>query len=176
MVTKSKIKSVKPKTSKLKISKSKSKSIKTKSNTSKKSDVSSNKVGEDKLSLLTKTAIGGLGGLAAFGAGYILKEELIPYLKENYSIHQIINNKKWKQYNEEDYEELYSEFPDLTFKKYLSQHYYRIRDNYNNDKQAIYQYNKDPKNTNKILRMNDYIKNKNFDHKRLPNRKKYSII
>jgi hypothetical protein len=174
MVNKTKSKSIKSKTTK-----SKSKSVKPKSNSTKlqkKSVEPLNKVGNSRLSLLTKTAIGGLGGLAAFGAGYILKEELIPYLKENYSIHQIIKNKKWKQYNEEDYEELYSEFPDLTFKKYLSQHYYRIRDNYNNDKQAIYQYNKDPKNTNKILRMNDYIKNKNFDHKRLPNRKKYSII
>lgn len=169
MVIKNKLKSIKPKT-KSKSLKSKPKLVKSKTKSPTKYDETNSK-----FSLLTKTAIGGLGGLTAFGAGYILKEELIPYLKENYSIHQIINNKKWKQYNEQDYEELYSEISDLTFKKYLSQHLYRIRDNYNNDRQAILEYNKDPKNVNKILRMNDYIKDKNFNYKRLPNKKKYSI-
>lgn len=131
---------------------------------------------EGKLSLLTKTAITGLGALGTLGVGYLIEKELFPYLKENYDSKSVINIQKYDQYKK-DYEELYPIFGDFTFKTYIKDRLFRLRDNYNEDKEngVIKNYNLNKKNKKKISRFYDYIRSEAFDAER-PEVKKFNSI
>src|SRR6476620_10281153 len=148
MVTKSKPKSTK----------NKPKSVKTnpKSSSNKSTKKSNKTPNETKMSLLSKTAITGLGAVATLGTGYVLNKELIPYLTNNYGVYPFI------------YPKLYKQDKTKTFKTYIDQKLYRIRDNYEADKKngKIKKYNDNPQNMKKITRMYDYIKIGTFEHER----------
>ena|SRR6476620_1463960 len=160
MVTKSKPKSTK----------NKPKSVKTnpKSSSNKSTKKSNKTPNETKMSLLSKTAITGLGAVATLGTGYVLNKELIPYLTNNYGVYPFIYPKLYKQFIEKDRQELYKPDKTITFRTYIDQELYRIRDNYEADKKngKIKKYNDNPQNMKKITRMYDYIKIGTFEHER----------
>ena len=151
MVTKSK--SVKPKSNK--------KSVKSKSS---KKIISPN---EGKLSLLTKSAIGGLGTISTITAAYLIQKQIIPYLENNYDI-STFSIEKHKQYNE-DFDDLNPIYDNLSFKVYMKKKLYRLRNNYNADTNDILEHNKKCgiERNCKVNRLYDYIKlEKEFNPKR----------
>lgn len=162
-------------------SKTVKKPIKSKPKSTKKSSkkvIKDKPIVEDKLSLLTKAGITGLGALGTIGAGYLLNKEVIPYLSNNYGVYPLIYPKLYKQFIEKDREELSTPSKPLTFRTYIDNEYYKIRDNYQSDKKngKIKAYNDNHQNTQKITRMYDYMKkNGIFDTER-PSERKFSSI
>lgn len=136
---------------------------------------------EANFSLLKKAGIVGLTGLGAagtIGAGYLLNKEVIPYLSQNYGVYPFIYPKLYKQFKEKDREELSTPSKPLTFRSYIDNEYYKIRNNYETDKKngSIKSYNDNPANRQKITRMYDYMKkNGIFDTER-PFERNFSSI
>jgi hypothetical protein len=168
---------------KVKSVKSKPKSVKKliKPKSSKKS-VNSTKKSNDIVSksLLGATgigAIGTLGSLGYFGGKYLLEKRLIPYLEKNYDHYPLVHPKKYIQYKQ-DYEDLSPIFKNLTFNFYIDESLFRLRDNYNLDKEMIRKYNKKcgDNKTCEITRLYDYLLNHEKFKSYRPVLKKFNSI
>lgn len=115
--------------------------------------VTKKSVGLSKLSLIGLSSIVGAGLL---GVGALLKSELLPYIKENYGEYAV-GYKKEKEQFDKDYDYLINRYTGLTFKFYMKNRLFRIRQNYIDDKEKIRDYNNGKDQSKQILTLQDYL-------------------